>query len=180
MSTAIFSRAAFTTAALTLAYVASAVVGLNRLAWLGTHQGRFYRSYWVFVFGVAFFLFLMLWKTVTASVWRSSLAGVAVGYAASFVATQAKYFQLGLTGPLDVAWHDLTRIGIGHAISQILFVPLLTGGAAFGILASLWILVIARKRAGLATLLAVLIVAIAATAAIIAPSTARFKHIHFL
>jgi len=178
MTDAVPSRAAVTCAALALAYVASALIGLNRLAWLGTHQGRFYRAYWIFMFTASLVLFMLLWKSVTANAWRASAAGLVTGYIASCLATRMMYFQLGLAGPGDALRHEFATAGAAHALSQTFLVPLLTGGALFGMMTALLILAIARRHAKLAVLLFVLVLIVAAAAFIAAPAHARFKHIH--
>lgn len=106
-------------------------MGLNRLAWLGTHQGRLYRSYWIFMLAASLILFVLLWKSVTANAWCASAMGLVIGYLASCIATRMEYFQLGLAGPVETLRHDAITRGIGHAVSQMLFVPLLMGGIPF-------------------------------------------------
>lgn len=179
MSDGVPRRAAVTCAALLLAYVASALVGLNRLAWLGAHQGRFYRSYWLFMLAVSLILCVLLWKRVTADVGRAAAAGCVIGYVASCVAGRIQYIQLGLTGPFEAVRHSVETRGVGHSLGQFFLVTLLTGGALFGVVTALLILAIARKHLKLAALLAVLVLVVAATVLMMAPPYARFKHVHF-
>jgi glucan phosphoethanolaminetransferase (alkaline phosphatase superfamily) len=178
MTDAFPSRAAVTCAALTFAYVASALVGLNRLVWIGTHQGRFYRTYWIIMFAASLVLFLWFWRSTTADAWRASAVGLLAGYAASCLAARMMYFQLGPAGPIDALHHEISTLGATHALSQTFVIPLLTGGVLFGMLTALTVFAIARRHARIATLLTVLVLIVAAVAFVAAPSHARFKHIH--
>lgn len=175
-----FNRAgpiANTATSLIIAYVLAAALGVNRLVWLGTHQGMFYWAYWLPCVLLSLLAFVFFWRRVTERVGSAAAIGIAVGYVASCISSVAMYFQRGPSGPFNAIAHEANAFGVAQAVHTVFVTVVFMGGIVYGLVAGLTLFSIVRRRSKVAIVLA-LTVCLASLALIAAaPEGSRFHHI---
>jgi hypothetical protein len=123
--------------AVLVAYVLTGLLGINRLAWVAAHQGRYYTSYWLSIAIVSFLLFAPLRSYMKRGITQATCVGIVVGYLASCVSGVTMYFQRGVAEPVVMLRHEAATYGLGSLLVTHFIVVLIAGGPVYGCLVSI-------------------------------------------
>ena len=165
---------------LIVAYVLTGLLGINRLAWVAAHQGRYYTAYWLSIAIVSLLLFAPLCSYMKRGFAQAAGVGMVVGYLASCISGITMYFQRGVGGPAVMLRHEAATYGLGSLFVTHLIVVLIAGGPIYGCLTSITALALDTRSVRVLVIVFVAVALVAGTIIIGSSSRGCCNQIQFL
>jgi len=163
-----------------VAYILTGFLGINRLAWVAAHQGRYYTAYWLSNATVSLLLFVPLFAYIRRGFAQATGIGIAVGYLASCAAGMMMYFQRGIGGPATTLRHEAATYGLASLVVTHFIVVLIVGGPIYGCVASIITFAIGTRNIRILIILLAAVALIAGTVMIVSSSNGCCRQIQFL